>query len=59
MAKKRKKLARLTPQEDRSWVIAFCYYVDDGYSDLKADGLAWRDVCEEFPRLREYGGCLP
>jgi hypothetical protein len=59
MARKRKKLARLTPKEDRSWVIAFCYYVDDGCSDLKADASAWRDICEEFPRLREYDGCLP
>ena len=59
MAKRRKKLARLSPQEDRSWVIAFCYYVDDGCSDLKADRLAWRDVCDEFPRLRGYDGCLP
>ena len=59
MAKKRKKLARLSPQEDRSWVIAFCYYLDDGCSDLKSDKLAWRDVCEEFQRLKKYGGCLP
>ena len=59
MAKKRKKLARLRPQEDCSWVIAFCYYVDTGCSDLEADELAWRDVCDEFPRLREFRGCLP
>jgi hypothetical protein len=59
MAKTRKKLARLTPHEDRCWVIAFCYYVDDGCSDLKADKLGWLDMCEEFPRLREYEGCLP
>jgi hypothetical protein len=59
MANRRKKLARLTPQEDRHWVIAFCYYQDEDCSDLKADKLTWRDICEEFPRLKEYDGCLP
>jgi hypothetical protein len=58
MAEKRKRLARLTPQEDRAWVIAFCYYVDEGRADLEADRLAWRDVCDEFPRLKRFNGCL-
>lgn len=59
MAKRPKKRARLTAREDRAWVIALCYYVDEGYSDLKADKLTWRDMCEEFPRLKQYDGCLP
>ena len=56
---KRSKRAKLTPHEDRCWEFAFCYYVDEGRSDLEADRLAWRDMCEEFPRLRNYGECLP
>jgi hypothetical protein len=59
MAKQKKKLARLSPAENRAWVFAFCYYVDEGHSDLGADKLAWRDICEEFPPLRKYDGYLP
>jgi hypothetical protein len=55
--KRRRRLATLTPYEDRSWVFAFCFYVDDGYSDVQADHLAWRDMYMEFPRLRGYEGC--
>jgi hypothetical protein len=55
--RKPKKLATLSPYEDKCWVFAFCYYVDDGHTDLEADHLAWRDVCIEFERLRKYHGC--
>jgi len=58
MAKDRKR-AKLTPHEDHCWVFAFCFYLGEGCSDLKADRLAWRDMCLEFPRLRNYDGCLP
>ena len=58
MAKDRKS-AKLTPHEDRCWVFAFCFYLDAGHGDPAADRLAWRDMCLEFPRLRNYDGCLP
>lgn len=51
------KRAALTPREDYCWVHAFCFYVDEGYADLQADRLAWRDMCDEFPRLIGYSGC--
>jgi hypothetical protein len=55
--RKSKRLAKLTPLEDKSWVSAFCYYLDDGKSDGVADRLAWKDMLSEFPRLRFYNGC--
>jgi len=54
--KNRRRLATLTPFEDKRWVFAFCFYVDDGYTDVRADRLAWRDMCADFPRLRGYAG---
>jgi hypothetical protein len=59
MKRKQRRRARLTPFEDRCWVFAFCYYADEGLTDLQADELTWRDMCEEFPRLKNYDGCLP
>lgn len=59
MARGKGRRARLSSYEDKCWVFAFCYYVDEGYTDLQADRLAWRDMCLEFPRLRTYDGCLP
>jgi hypothetical protein len=60
MSKKpKKKLARLKPEENKAWVFAFEYYKNDGKTDLQADKLSWRDVCEEFPRLKKYDGALP
>jgi hypothetical protein len=54
-----RRLARLTAFEDHCWTFAFCFYLDEGKSDLAADRLAWRDMCLEFPRLLRYDGCLP
>ena len=59
MTRKRRRRARLTPFEDRCWVFAFCSYVDEGFTDLQADNLTWRDMYEEFPRLKNYDGCKP
>lgn len=56
---KKKRLAILTPQEDKRWVFAFCFYIEGGYNDLQADHFAWRDLGLEFPRLKRYPGCLP
>jgi hypothetical protein len=54
-----KKRARLSIREDKQWVHYFCYYLNEDKTDLQADKLAWRDMLLEFPRLRNYAGCLP
>jgi hypothetical protein len=56
---KKKKLATLTPEEDRFWTNTFSDYVNDGYSDSKADKLAWKETVAQFPRLRAYQGATP
>jgi len=53
----KRRLATLTSYEDRCWVFAFCYYKDEGHSDLEADKLAWRDLRGEFSRLMRLNGC--
>jgi hypothetical protein len=58
MKRKSKRLATLTLAEDSAWIFAFCLYLDDGKTDLQADRLAWRDLKLEFPRLKEFQGCL-
>jgi hypothetical protein len=54
---KTKRIATLTPEENHAWEFAFCFYRDECKTDLEADELAWRDLCLEFPRLRECDGC--
>lgn len=56
MTKKRKKLATLTPEEDRAWVQALNFHLEHGDTISRADRLAWQEACERFPRLREYDG---
>jgi hypothetical protein len=58
MAIKKRRLARLTPDEDKWWVFLFCYFLDDEFSDAEADARTWIEMCDLFPRLRGYGGCL-
>jgi hypothetical protein len=53
----KKRVAVLTPEEDKAWVFAFCYYKDSKLGDLEADRRTWRDMLLEFPRLKRYGGC--
>lgn len=53
----RRKRARLTVAEDKAWVYAFGFYVEQGMSDAQADRRAWKDVRLEFPRLRKFDGC--
>ncbi len=53
---KRKRRATFTPREDRCWVFAFRYYLDEGKTDAEADRLAWKEMLSEFPRLRFYDG---
>ena len=55
--KNKKKIALLNPQENKAWVFAFTFYLDEGYDDLRADKLAWRDLRQEITRLKNYDGC--
>lgn len=48
------KVCKLTKKQDKAWVFAFGHYKDKGYSDAKADKSAFRDLIQEFPRLK---GC--
>jgi len=52
-----RKLATLTLEEDRAWVSAFNFYLDDGETESDADDLAWIDLRSEFPRLMAFDGC--
>jgi hypothetical protein len=52
-----RKLATLTAEENKAWESAFAFHVNNGASDKRADSLAWKDLCAEFPRLRNFQGC--
>ena len=54
---KQRKIAVLTPEEEKAWTFAFEFYSNQGMKDDEADFSAWKDVQEQFPRLREYDGC--
>lgn len=54
-----KKIATLTPDEDKVWVNAFSFWKMDGRTDEDADRMAWKELQDEFPRLKEYDGCRP
>jgi hypothetical protein len=54
--KKLPSKAVLTTEEDKAWNKAFEFYINQGYSDLKADERAWKDLQIEFPRLKKYEG---
>jgi hypothetical protein len=53
----KKRIAKLTVEENRAWEFAFCFYLSEGKNDLQADKLAWRDLRLEFPRLIQFTGC--
>jgi hypothetical protein len=55
----KRKLARLTIAENTAWEKAFCFHVDAGLSDMRADIATWRDMQAQFPRLRAFHGCKP
>ena len=49
---------KLTPEEEKAWVNYFGLYVDsEGMTDEDADLAAWRDMQNEFPRLKQFDGC--
>jgi hypothetical protein len=58
--KKKGRMAKLTPAEDRAWVDAFNHAKDAlKYGDLRADAYAAREVCKQFPRLKGYSKFAP
>ena len=56
---KPKKIAVLTPEENKAWESYFACYVEDGLSDEEADQATWNDLQKDFPRLLEFDGCKP
>ena len=50
------RLATLTPEEDKAWVFAFTFYLDQGMTDEETDRKAWADLQEAFPRLKAFDG---
>jgi hypothetical protein len=58
----RRKLVRLTRKEAKAWDFAFAMYAEPTSSkkrDKQAAEMAWRDMQEDFPRLKKYDGCKP
>lgn len=55
---KDKKRAELTDKEEGAWNFAMEYYLNEGKSDEEADELAWKDIQQEFPRLKKYKGII-
>lgn len=53
----KRKLAVLTAEEKHAWESYFAFYVDEGLKDDEADSAAWKDLQDEFPRLKEFDGC--
>lgn len=57
MKKRRLSLAVLTPNEETKWLNAFEWHLLHGKrSGTESARLAWKDVKDLFPRLREYDG---
>jgi hypothetical protein len=56
---RRRKLATLKPQENRDWEYYFSWYKNNGLTDIEADRNAWRDLQQQYPRLKKYKGCKP
>jgi hypothetical protein len=59
MPRAKPRLARLTPEEDSAWDYAFEFYGNSSEKELTDDEiahLAWKDIQEQFPRLKEFDG---
>lgn len=59
MKRKKRKLATLTPAENRDWEWFFSWYLNNGFTQRQADRNAWKDLQAKYPRLRKYQGCKP
>jgi len=54
------KRATLTAEENKVWESTFAFYVEEeGMSDSRADRATWKEMQEQFPRLRAFQGCRP
>ncbi|MFA5217021.1 DUF2958 domain-containing protein [Sulfuricurvum sp.] len=52
----KKKLAILTPEEDKDWENAYISNLEEGLDDDEADESAWTELKEMHPRLQEFDG---
>jgi hypothetical protein len=57
MKKHRRKLASLTTAENHDWEWLFSWYMNNGFTEIKADRNAWKDLQALYPRLRKFRGC--
>jgi hypothetical protein len=57
--KRRRKLATLTPAENRDWEYFFSWYLNNGFTESQADRKAWKDLQQKYPRLKKFQGCKP
>lgn len=57
--KARRKLATLTPEQDKVWVSLFTLNVNNGMTELQADEDAWQGLTEQFPELKKFDGAKP
>ena len=57
--KRPRKLATLSPEENRDWEYFFSWYMNNGFTERQADRNAWRDLQQKYPRLKKYQGCKP
>ena len=53
----KKRIAKLTLEEDRVWTGLFANYMDEGRTEAEADRLTWREMKILFPRLAKFDGC--
>src|SRR5579872_7475640 len=57
MKRHKRKLATLTPAENRDWEWFFSWYLNNGFTEINADRKAWKDMQALYPRLRKFRGC--
>jgi hypothetical protein len=50
----RKRLAQLTAEEGKEWLMYFDYYVGEGCADKLAAQLSWTELQDIFPRLKRF-----
>lgn len=55
-----KNLTELNSVEDKAWVISFNYAIEEkGMNDEQADKYAWKDIQNQFVRLKNFDGIKP
>jgi hypothetical protein len=57
--RERMRLTKLTPEEEKAWEHAFCYWANEAATDEKADQEAWKEMQKQFPRLNDFDGAEP